>query len=91
MSGNTRTASETPILTTEEQLEAILEKLLGSGAVKAWYQSKTIWFSVLTVVLGAATVFGYVPEPSPEISGGLVTIIGAVFAVLRVVTSTPIE
>ena len=91
MAGTTRAASDAPILTTEAQLEAILDKLLGGDAVKAWHQSKTIWFGILTVILGAATVFGYVPEPSAEVSGGLVTIIGAVFAVLRVVTSSSIE
>lgn len=91
MAGTTRNSSDAPILTTEAQLEAVLQTILGGDAVKAWHQSKTIWFSVLTVVLGAATVFGYIPEPSPEVSGGLVTIIGAVFAVLRVVTSGAIE
>jgi len=29
---------------------------------KEWYQSKTIWFNVLTAFTVVATLFGYVPD-----------------------------
>lgn len=82
-------AAETP-LATEEQLVEILETFLGADAVTAWYKSKTLWFAALTIVLGAAQVFGYIPAADPEVSGGIVTVIGAIFAVLRTVTRRPL-
>lgn len=29
---------------------------------KAWYQSKTIWFNALTILLAVATYFGWTPD-----------------------------
>lgn len=29
---------------------------------KPWYQSKTIWFNALTILIAVATYFGYTPN-----------------------------
>lgn len=29
---------------------------------KPWYQSKTVWFNALTILIAIATYFGYTPD-----------------------------
>ena len=56
--------------------------------MKEWYKSKTLWFGVLTVVVGVATAFGFAEfSPDPEqakLIGSIVTIaVGVINVVLR--------
>lgn len=75
------------ITTTESQLVEILENIVGKEtAAKSWTSSKTIFMAGLTILLGVSTAFGWTPVPNQEVAGGIVTVIGAIFAVLRTVT-----
>ena len=58
---------------------------------KKWYLSKTLWFAVLTVVIGVAQAYGFAAfEPNPELAQLLpaivVVIVGVVNFILRTVT-----
>lgn len=64
--------------------------------IKDWYKSKTLWFAVLTVLLGVASAFGFgefVPdEASAEtISTVILVVVGAVNIALRYLTKQPIH
>lgn len=54
---------------------------------KKWYLSKTIWFAVLTAIVGILTSFNVV---YPE-AGWLVTIIGVINMFLRLNTESGIK
>ena len=59
---------------------------------KSKWKSKTWWASLITAVGGVATFF--IPEASEWVSDnseGIVTIIGIVFAVLRINTNTGVK
>ena len=53
--------------------------------MKQWYQSKTMWVAILTGIAGVLTVFAGNSE-----TGGMVTALGLVNMLLRLVTSEPI-
>lgn len=57
--------------------------------MKAWYQSKTVWFNIVMTVVGAsAALAGSFPQWAPWLGG--VTVVGNV--VLRVwFTSQPVS
>lgn len=49
---------------------------------KPWYKSKTVWFSVLYVIVAVAGLFGYAEfEPAPE----LVTGVGAALVIIKLI------
>lgn len=59
-----------------------------------WYQSRTIWVSVLTVMAGILKQLGVVEleaETVDGLAGFVITGIGLAFAILRADTSTPIK
>lgn len=78
------------INTTESQLVEIIQSVLGEQGVKAWTSSKTLGLAALTIILGVTTALGWTPVPDQEIAGGVVTIIGAAFAILRTLTRQPL-
>ncbi len=55
--------------------------------MKNWYQSKTIWFAILTGAVGIVTSFS---TQYPDV-GWLVTIGSVINVILRLVTSEPIQ
>lgn len=61
------------------------------GVMKKWYQSKTIWFNLLTGLVAVAGVFGFAAfqpdQTTMEIIGVIVT---AVNIALRFVTKEPV-
>ena len=65
------------------------------NAKSAW-SSKTLWASIITMVLGALTATGWfdfsgVTEAEIQAwAGGIVTVLGLVFGVLRLVTKAPV-
>lgn len=71
---------------------AIIRSLFGDQTEKAWYQSKTIAFAALAIAVGAETIFGYaMPEQVDiQVVGAVVSVIGAVFGVLRLMTRQPV-
>jgi hypothetical protein len=57
--------------------------------MKAWWQSKTLWFSVLLAALGALEVQAQIiPD---EYRGGVLIAVAAISAVLRIVTTQPVS
>lgn len=63
---------------------------------KAWWQSKTIWFNVLTALLIIATRHGFsefTPDPNIEFYAQIVeTVVVAVGnIILRLVTRQPVQ
>ena len=53
--------------------------------MKAWYESKTVWFNVLFAIVTLAGAFGFADfSPSPEVVSGIGILISAVNLVLRV-------
>lgn len=57
---------------------------------KQWYMSKTVWFAIFTTILGIASVFT-TQFPELQQSGALLTFIGVINVLLRLVTSEPIQ
>lgn len=52
---------------------------------KAWYTSKTVWFSVLYIIVGLAEVFGYTDFVPTTNVAELLTVLGMVVQlILRV-------
>lgn len=60
---------------------------------KPWYQSKTLWFNVLTIVTAAATYFGFTPdqELSNNVTSFLVAMSPVINIGLRLITKQPIN
>lgn len=60
---------------------------------KSWYQSKTIWFNALTILVAVAAYFGWTPDQNvtSQVSGFLVAIAPLANIVLRLVTKEPIS
>lgn len=94
MAGLQQTDPAPPQAPTNETEAQIIEILGRLGVTeKQWYQSKSMVFALLTVVLGVALFFGFVPGDmamSEQIVGTIVAVIGGIFAVLRMVTKTPV-
>ena len=70
--------------------------IMASSQTKAWYQSKTAWFNILTI--GGALLDGMLglmpsvqPFVSPTVYPFVMLAIGAVNMTLRVVTTGPID
>ena len=61
--------------------------------MKSWYQSKTIWFNVLTIIFTTATYFGYVPDQDLATTADtfLLIVVPFVNVVLRSVTNKSIR
>jgi hypothetical protein len=59
---------------------------------KPWYTSKTIWFNGVTVIIAAATFFGFTINQDlfNNVTAFLVAISPVVNIGLRLVTKTPI-
>lgn len=60
---------------------------------KSWYQSKTIWFNLVTVIVTFATLYGYTPdiELSQKITAFLLVLAPVVNVVLRLFTTKAIS
>ncbi len=64
---------------------------------KDWYKSKTVWFAVITVIIGvAAAVFGFdtwIPDDATAdtIQTVILVVVGLVNIVLRYVTTESIK
>ena len=63
---------------------------------KQWYQSKTVWFNILTI--GGAVLDGFLglmptvqPFVSPEVYPFVMLAVGLVNVLLRAVTTGPID
>jgi len=54
---------------------------------KKWYNSRTIWFSVLTALVGILTVL----NAQFPTEGWMITVIGVINVLLRIDTSTVLE
>jgi len=59
---------------------------------KKWYQSKTVWFNLLTGLVGIATTLSESPFASdPKVKAGFLTFVAIGNLVLRNITSQPIQ
>lgn len=60
--------------------------------MKQWYQSRTVWYNLLTVIVVSATFLGYTPNQdlADTVSSLLVAISPIVNIVLRLVTQSGI-
>ena len=60
---------------------------------KSWYQSKTVWFNTLTIVLVVAGFLGYTPDQqlTEQVSGALLALGPVINIILRLMTKTPIS
>jgi len=54
---------------------------------KKWYNSRTIWFSVLTALVGILTVL----NAQFPTEGWMITVVGVINVLLRIDTSTVLE
>lgn len=59
----------------------------GKDDSKVWWESKTLWVSVITAVLPLIPPFAPFIAANP----GILTALGAVFAALRVTTDSPVR
>ena len=59
---------------------------------KPWYQSKTVWFNGLTIVIAVATFFGFTPDQAlfTQVSTFLVSFAPVANLALRLITKQPI-
>ena len=56
---------------------------------KKWYESKTIWIGLITLIYGILKYVGVdIGELTPE---AMSTILGIVMIILRIVTNKPVE
>jgi len=56
---------------------------------KKWYESKTIWIGLITLIYGILKYVGIdIGELTPE---AMSTILGIVMIILRIVTNKPVE
>ena len=59
--------------------------------VKKWYQSKTIWFTVLFALVQIAGIFGYADfTPNSQALEVINLVVAGIFLVLRLVTDKKI-
>jgi hypothetical protein len=60
--------------------------------MKKWYQSKTLWFSILFALVNLAGIFGYADfVPGDDVSQYVSIGISVVVAILRAFTKEPIS
>lgn len=85
--------NNTPSTVLEEQVVDIIERM--GGTAKAWYESKTVVFNGLAIVVAVAMLLGFADHPAPEaagqVTGAIVAVVAAVNTVLRLVTSEPVR
>ena len=56
---------------------------------KKWYESKTIWIGLITLIYGILKYVGIdIGELTPE---AMSTILGIVMIILRIITNKPVE
>jgi hypothetical protein len=58
---------------------------------KKWYESKTLWLSIATSIVGILMAISESVQETGGNNGVLVTVIGILNGILRYVTSQPIE
>ena len=58
---------------------------------KKWYHSRTLWFNVLTGVVGVSTILITEGKLSPQITSGLATFVTLGNIILRILTTKPIN
>ena len=60
--------------------------------MKKWYQSKTLWFSVLFAIVNIAGIFGYAEfVPGDEVAQYVSVGVSVIVALLRVFTKEGVE
>jgi len=50
--------------------------------MKVWWQSKTIWLAILTILIAALTQFSGIVE-SPDVKNGILAFVGVLNLILR--------
>ena len=58
---------------------------------KKWYHSRTLWFNVLTGVIGVSTILITEGRLSKEVASGLATFVTIGNIILRILTTKPIN
>ena len=58
---------------------------------KKWYHSRTLWFNVLTGVVGVSTILITEGRLSKEVASGLATFVTIGNIILRILTTKPIN
>lgn len=59
--------------------------------MKTWYQSKTVWLGIITIIVAALTQFSGIVE-SPDLKNGILAVVGLLNVLMRVFsTAQPIE
>jgi len=60
--------------------------------MKAWYESKTVWFAVLFGLVSVAGLFGYADyTPDSNVTEIVNVVVSVIVLVLRLVTSTKVS
>ena len=60
--------------------------------MKKWYQSKTIWFSILYGIVNIAGIFGFANfNPDPQVVSGVGLGVAIIIYVLRLMTGKKIQ
>lgn len=61
--------------------------------MKKWYQSKTIWFNSLTIIVAFATFMGYTPNEqlANDVTGVLLISAPVINMVLRAITKKEVS
>lgn len=81
-----------PSNSLETEVVDIITRL--GGSAKSWYESKTIVFNALSVVVAVAMLLGFADHPQPEaagqFTGAILAVVSAVNMVLRMVTKDPV-
>ncbi len=73
-------------------VEEMKSRFIMEDEMKKWYASKTIWFSVLFILVQVAAVFGYADwVPGDDLSYFVNIGVGVLVAILRALTSQGIE
>lgn len=59
--------------------------------MKTWYQSKTVWLGIITIIVAALTQFSGIVE-SPDLKNAILAVVGLLNVLLRVFsTAEPID
>lgn len=58
---------------------------------KKWYESKTLWFNLLALVVAVASAYGYTGELPQAWQAFVPAIVAGINILLRIVTNQPIS
>ena len=80
------------IETLEKEINKLVDNKKGDIMGKNWFQSKTIWFGILFIIVAIANVFGFGDfEPATYWNEIITAIIGFVTIWFRKTTNTPVK